>query len=83
MNAIPHQALTPHTEWAANHWFHHLPAPGWQHHALHTWPGPGIDVNAELGEEEDPRSKSDAAVVAYDGIGCNRDVLPLSSRREW
>ena len=39
--------------------------------------------NAELGEEEDPRSKSDAAVVAYDGIGCNRDVLPLSSRREW
>ena len=40
-------------------------------------------MNAELGEEEDPRSKSDAAVVAYDGIGCNRDVLPLSSRREW
>ena len=83
MNAIPHQALTPHRNGRP---ITVSPPPrcsGLADHALHTWPGPGIDVNAELGEEEDPRSKSDAAVVAYDGIGCNRDVLPLSSRREW
>ena len=49
-------------------------------------PAAGMWTNPSLPERVLPPSCTWgwlAPAVAYDGIGCNRDVLPLSSRREW